>query len=318
MPANKRPQQQLQRVSPGVYRGPQGNLVQSPTGKMPLQQNNKPMQQGQQQAPAAQPQFANAQNRLDTLNNQIASSGQGPTAQQQATIAELQRRSNIAANNPAPTGNQVTPTLGGLNQGAQDLAATGTGYALDQLQTGEFANPFQAQLADRIGQEDLEGFRQNTYDQQYGYLTRDLGQQEQLAGQDVAQGLADRGIPYSADPNSRYQQEMKDYNNRFDRARGDARAQANQFAGQEMQRYFGINEQTRANQASEQYQQRNQRLGEIGTLSGVGMQNVTTLEGLKDVDAALKQQKKLQIMALNKQGSGGGSAPANPNPFEGL
>lgn len=320
----------MTRVSPGVYRNAQGGLVQSQNGRMPQPNQPKPQPQAAPQ-PAPQPQFANAQNRLNNLQAKLVASGQTPTAQQQKTMDELTRRAGIAANNAANQGGanqgtanqgaQVDPTIPGLSEGAQEVAAAGTQYALDQLNDGTFANPFQAQLADRVGQEDLEGFRSNIYDQQYGYLTRDLGQQEAQAGQDISQSLADRGIPYSADPMSRYQQEMRDYNNRFDRARADARAQAGQFAGQEMQRYFGINEQTRANQLSEQLQGRNQQLNEINMLPQLGMQPISTYESLQDVDAARKQQKQLAIKALNKPsggGSGGWSPPANPNPFEGL
>lgn len=279
------------------------------------------------QAAAAPPnanRFAGAQGRMDALNAKIAAGGGDPTRKQQRALNVLQNRANqFAAANPNQPIN--TPaTLPGIQQGNMNIAATGNEYAQNLLANGGFQNPFTYDLSPRIGQDNLNNFRQSAFDTQYGYLTRDLGQQEAQAGQDIGQSLTDRGITYSADPNSRYQQEMRDYTNRFDRARADARAQADQFAGQEMQRMFGINEQTRANQMNEQGGQWNQRLSDIAGFSNLGIPNVMGFEQLTDQDKALRKQWK--IAQLQKGGSGGGGGggtaqPAGPNhsnPFTGL
>ena len=50
----KAPQQPLQRLSPGVYRGPEGNLVNAQGGQLPtgnLPEARKPEPQGMTQAP---------------------------------------------------------------------------------------------------------------------------------------------------------------------------------------------------------------------------------------------------------------------------
>lgn len=266
--------------------------------------------QNQNQAPAP---HARAADRYAALQASIGDNQ--PTRRQQRTLNTLQGRMNQAQGD-------TQANLGGLNQGQQNIAAGGTDIALRMLESDQFQNPYQApQTPNRLNDGDIMGLRNDVYNQQYEYLTRDLGQQEAQAGQDVSQSLADRGITYSADPNSRYQQEMRDYNNRFDRARADARAQANQFAGQESQRAFGMNEQVIANILSQGLDQRNQNVNEIGYFTQLAQPGVGLYEGLKDVDAERRARNKIQQQAMSGGGgsSGGGTpGPAYSNPYQGL
>lgn len=260
-----------------------------------MAQNNRRQNQ-------AAPTYAKAAPRLDALNAKIAAAGGQATKKQQQAVNTLQNRVGMAQNQTTPA------TVPGLQQGQQNIAAAGTDIALNHLQSGQFQNPYAAPVTpDRLAQGDLTALRDNVYNEQYGYLTRDLGQQEAQAGQDVQQQLADRGITYSNDPNSQYQQQMKDYTNRFDRARLDARSQATQLAGQEMQRSFGMNEQQIANILSQGMDTRNQQMGELGAFSQLGQTGVFGYNQLQDVDLQRKQQKALEMAALNRQGGGGGS-----------
>ena len=248
------------------------------------------------------PTYAKAAPRLDALNAKIAAAGGHATQKQQQAINTLQGRINTTQNSTTPA------NVPGLQQGQQNIAAAGTDIALNHLQSGQFQNPYAPpETPGRIADGDLMALRDQAYNTQYNYLTSDLAQQEAQAGQDVQQQLADRGITYSNDPNSQYQQQMTDYTKRFDRARADARAQASQFAGQEAQSMFGMNEQQIANILSQGLDNRNQQMGELGAFSQLGQTGVFGYEQLQDTDLLRKQQKAMELAALNKMGGGGGS-----------
>jgi hypothetical protein len=97
----------------------------------------------------------------------------------------------------------------------------------------------------------LMGDRQRIENSVFQGLTRDL---ERNRGRDMEaaqQSLYNRGITYSNDPNSRYQQELGDLNRRYDDMNQNARLQATQFGGQELANQFGMGLQSHQQQLSD-------------------------------------------------------------------
>lgn len=239
-------------------------------------------------------QRARLQNRLNNVNERIIANktqriqNAGDLQKAEFASADYLADRNIALNNPTqinPFGQQevtydangnpvVTQTLSdaqaGLLQSGQGLSQAGLDMAFGALQGSGLGQAFNPQLADRTTTGDLNADRARIEDEVFGRLTRDLDQQYGNAMQAKEQELYNKGIPFSPDPNSRYQQELNAINRRFDDQRADARAQAVQLGGQEFERSFGIGEQLRANQFAEQAGMNNQNLSQIGALQGFG------------------------------------------------
>lgn len=162
-----------------------------------------------------------------------------------------------------PTGQPATPGLpANAEQGQNQLSQVGAGIAQGQLQSGAFSQPFQFEANDAA--------RQRIEDAAYARLTRRVGDKETVDNEMLKQNLADRGIPYSNDPNSRYQQEFKDLNDRYDTIRENAAQDAVNMGGQEMQRNYDI--------SSGAY---NTGLAGLSSLSQLGLQGTLGFEGNK-------------------------------------
>ena len=169
----------------------------------------------------------------------------------------------------------------------------------------------------RYGADSLEANRAKVEDAVYKRLTKNVDYRQGLERQDVEQQLANRGIPYSNDPNSQYQQQMKDFNDRYDNIRADAMNSAVVSGGDEYSRNVGINETQRANDFTLQSGQRNQQLNESGQLAnfGAGLQNpnYTQFQGAQlnygsptAADAAFKQLANQRAQIAKSGGGGGG------------
>lgn len=165
----------------------------------------------------------------------------------------------------------VTQTLSADQQKISDqdtkLSTLGRSVAEAQINSGNFNQNFNPELSNRYGKGDLQQDRSRIEQATYGYLTRDMADQNQRDENGLAQRLAVAGI----DPNSdRARREWQNLRDSQARERGDARYQAVQLGGQELERNFGIGEQRRANQLSEQLATRGQQLGEINQFSNLG------------------------------------------------
>ncbi len=232
--------------------------------------------------------------------------------QLQAAYAKLKAPSPapipVAPASTVPTGLPTNPTTGApevpFNVGSSEsiqavggsqegLNLKGAGIANQNLSNPVVANPFTFQADDAA--------RQRIEDQAFARLTRGVDDKERQGKQELMQNLADRGIPYSNDPNSRYQMEMNDFNNRFDTIRGNARQDATAMGGQELQRQYDIQ--------SGAY---NTALSGTDALSKIGLSGSVAFEQLSDADKARALQKWL----ANKQmGGRGGGASASDNGF---
>lgn len=279
--------------------------------------------------------------------------------QSELTAADYEAAKNLQLANPNqvnPFGNRaitrdqegnitVTDSLSGGQQkilsNEEALSNVGRELAIGQLQSGAFGDVFNPQLAPRVSSGDLASDRQRYEDAIFAKFTRDQGEQKKLEEEQLRQRLYNQGIPFSADPESRYQQELKAFNKRYDTLRENAMQTATQLGGEEYQRNFGINEQLIANQLSQQQAVRNQRMGEVSNLSGLGAglmlpnfqayqaptynpANPTdiyaTFEQLSDADKDRALQKWIASQTLKKSGGGGGGGGGSTtdSAFEGL
>lgn len=282
-------------------------------------------------------------NQAVAQTNEIKDAGSALRADQTGAMQEAQ--TNLRLNNPdvlGPTGSQkVTQNADGsvtVNQnlsenqqrlltGNENLSNRGLDLAMQQLGSAGFGNPFAPQLAGRTTTGDLNSDRARIENEVFARLTRDMDQEYRNAKQAKEAELANRGIAFNSDPNSRYQQELNGIDKRYDTVRADARQRAAEMGGQELERSFGINEQLIANQLSQQQGIRNQNLGEVGTLSNMGagllLPNFQPYQGANydpanpaALDQAFRelglsqQQINLQKRALAQKG-GSGRGPSS-------
>lgn len=151
-----------------------------------------------------------------------------------------------------------------LDQGEQ---LTQTGQNLAQGTLSQFQAGFNPATAQRTTSGNLEADRARIEDQVFGRLTRGMDEQKGNERQDLEQTLHNRGIPLGS---KQFNDQMAEFDKRYDTRIADARAQATQMGGDEYSRNFGINEQLIANQISQGQSIRNQNLSEANALQGMG------------------------------------------------
>lgn len=246
-------------------------------------------------AVAAETQFANqtAENAIRYQNpNQI-----NPFGSQTTTIDPETGQPTVSQT--------LSPEEQRIYQGGAQLSGYGRELAASRLQSGGFDQAFNPQLNERWSSGQLEADRARIEEEVFGRLTKNLERDQALAMQQAETTLQERGIPYSGDPNSRYQQELRAVNERFDAQKTDARQRAAEIGGQEYSRNFGIGEQLRTNQLGEQQGIRNQNIGEIGTFGQLGPgQTLPQFQGFQAPNYApqspLSAYGILQGIQLNK------------------
>ena len=101
--------------------------------------------------------------------------------------------------------------------------------------------------------------RERIENEMYNKYTRDLDREYGRGREQVEQDLANKGIAYSNDPDSRYQQMLGDFDRRYDEQRQNARQGAVEFGGQELQRQFNMG-----------LQGHQQNLSDVATLQNYG------------------------------------------------
>ena len=244
----------------------------------------------------------------------------------QLTKRQQRRQDRIAAREAAAAGappsglpdmavaDKLSPSEQGIYTGGTDLTNQALDMAGANLGGTKLGAAFDPTLAERTTSGDLLADRQRIEDEVFGRLTRDMDTNFSKDQQQLEQTLANKGIPFVSEC---YKQEMQNLNDRYDRSKLDARRQATELGGGEFSRSFGIGEQLRANQLSEQQGIRNQQLGEVGTLAntGPGLQNFFNMAGIQNQEDQLALQEfiaKLQakttksVAKINQGGSGGG------------
>lgn len=278
---------------------------------------------------------------------EIKDAGSALEAEQTAGLDEAQ--TNIKINNPnvtGPTGSQkvvqnadgsasveqsLSPDQQDILDKNEGLSQKGLDLAINQLGGSGLGTAFNPQLAGRTTTGDMNADRARIENEVFSRLTRDMDQEYGNSKQGKEAELANRGIAYSSDPNSRYQQELTGIDKRYDSVKADARQRAAEIGGTELQRSFGINEQLIANQMSQQQGVRNQNLQEVGGLSNMGagllLPNFQPYQGANydpanpaALDQAFRQlglsqqEINLQKKALAQKGGGGGGGGGQAQP----
>lgn len=216
-----------------------------------------------------------------------------------------------------------------LEQG-QNLTTQGQQLAsqtLSGLQAG-----FNPETIARTNTGDLAANRARIEEQVFGRLTRGLDEEKANERQQMEQILRNRGIPLGS---KQFNDQMAQFDKRYDTRIANARAQAAEMGGAEYSRDFGINEQTIANQISQAQAIKNQNLAEAQAYQGMGTglmnpefqgyqgtqyqaPDVLGAIGAKQGETALKieQQKANTAQQLaNRAPSGGSSTPTVKSPF---
>lgn len=187
----------------------------------------------------------------------------------------------------------VPVTAQQVGQTQNTLANTSAGIAQGQLQSGAVSEPFSFQSDDAA--------RQRVEEAAYGRLTRGVDDRFARDTEQAKQDLANRGIQYDPNPESRYQQELRDLNTRYDTIKNDARQNATYLGGQEMQNNYNI--------AAGTY---NTRLGGIDTTSKIGLGGSVAFEQLSQADKDRLMQMAITKLQLKNRGGGGGVTPEDP------
>lgn len=123
----------------------------------------------------------------------------------------------------------LSPEQKEILAGGQELTKGGQGIAQG------YVDEYQ-----KFGPEDFGDYRAKIEDSVFTRLSQNMDQDYQNTRQAKEQELFNKGIPYSQDPNSRFQQELGGIDRRYDEAKLQARSQAATMGGEEMQRQFGI------------------------------------------------------------------------------
>lgn len=147
---------------------------------------------------------------------------------------------------PTTTQNLSDPQQGILDRGQQ---LTQMGQDLAKQNLGGYS---QFRFDDK-------GERSRIEDEVFNRLNRDTEMNREREMKAKEQELFNKGIPYSNDPNSRFQQEIGDLNRRYDDITASNRSRAVEQGGDELQRNYGF-----------QLGQHQQGLSDTGYLQGMG------------------------------------------------
>jgi hypothetical protein len=244
----------------------------------------------------------------------------------EADVGNYEANTNIKLNNPNvtnPFGSQkvtrnadgsvsLDQTLSEEQQGILDrgenLTKTGQELAAGNLAGYQKFGMGQDAVADRARMEEAV----------YGRLTRDFDQRQKQDAGDAEQQLYNKGIAFSADPNSRYQQELRAVSQRYDDARGNARAQAVELGGSEYQRNADIglasHQQGMADTTTLQQQGTGLQVPNFQAYQGssIDMKSPTEVDLAYKQLANEKKQTQAQIDASRRRGGSGGGAATTP------
>lgn len=256
----------VQRLSPGVYRDQRtGKLIKAATEAQALQ-----MSQGGGKPQPGAGQQAGGQ----------GGGGQNLTpAQRQTRKGTAFGTSNVAGTtqttvNPntgaAYTEETLSPGQQAVFEAGEQLSTQGLEGATDYLGKSDLTTPFDPKAPDRTVPTDLEASREQAYQTALKYLSRDTDAAYARDKEQLAQTLANQGIEYNADPNSRYQRELGDMERKYRDIRESAQDRARLASGEELERSFGIDEQRIANIIDQSLKTREGQRADVTTLSNLG------------------------------------------------
>lgn len=227
--------------------------------------------------------------------------------------------------NALGTQQQVSANASGVPPVAAVPGMEGTPGVLEssqsKLQDAGMGTAFNPTLTPTSTTGDLQADRARIEEEVFGRLTRDLDKNKARDRQELEQSLYNRGIGVG---NPLYNQQMNEFDQKYNDMTTDARQRAAEIGGQELDRSFGMGWQQRQNEYGEQSGIRNQNLKEIQDVNTMSLDTFKTLFGIKNEQEALQlqkyianQQKKTQLQIANinanarNSGGGGGGQPAD-------
>lgn len=330
---------ELKRISAGRYQDPKtGKIHNLATPKDVAAMNKKLYGGGASKSGAsggtklsrAQPSLTDPLKRETELGVAV-----GGKLGQNVSDAQKINTENIAAGNLGTNANIQGP-LGSQNTTVDPVTGQATTtQALSQPQQGLLDQGQKlSSTGNQIAQGQLEGMGQFNFDQSQGgrqkmadsvfnQLSRGMDTRHAQQKQDSAQSLYDRGIQFSNDPNSRYQQELKSMEQGQSDERLSYANQAYQSGLGEQQAQFGMSQGQRQQQMSDlgSFQQQGTGLmmpnfqatqgtaSDLGSMAQLGQQQQQLGTQDKVADATLK---KLQTSG---RGGSSGSGTQTTSPF---
>lgn len=274
------------------------------------------------------------------LIQQIQAKGgraKAPNLQARLVALEAQIRTAKGGGAPTDTPAPVNATVPEVFQGQKNIADAAGKTALENLQASTAApnglsTAFAPTLTAAPTTGNLEADRARIEADVYGRLTTGLQDQYKQTREQAAQTLRNKGIPFSDDPNSRYQKELGVLDRQYADQQLAARQTATGMGGQEYQRNFDIGQTLRQNEFNLQSGARNQQLGEVTALSQVGVPGTLSFAELQQQKQQAAKDRALQkalaqiqantaLTIAEKQAqtarltSGGGGEDLSDSPF---
>jgi hypothetical protein len=175
---------------------------------------------------------------------------------------------------------------------------------------------------------DLMADRGRIEEEVFGRLTKNLDANKARDKQELEQSLYNRGIGVG---NPLYNQQMSEFEERYDNMTTDARQRAAEVGGQELDRTFGMGWTQRQNEMSEGKTINDVNMGNVKDINQMSLDTFATLFDIKNRDEAMALQKyiaelqsKTQTKTANisanasksiaamKSGGGGGGGDTGP------
>jgi hypothetical protein len=234
--------------------------------------------------------------KLAQIDQQISAMRNAPqAAAPEVPPSGAQAPDTFAAIDPEYTAPKPKDNLRFLGRKAIDAATSNLG----QTELGQAFNP---DVMARASQEDIAAQRAAVEEALFKNLTKNLESDKARDAEQLSQSLANRGIPVGSEL---YNQQMQQFNDRYDTITQNARNSASILGLQELQGLTGVQEEIIGNQYNQAAGVRDQQLQEISGLTDLDLAS-------KDF-ALRKKQLQIQQQALN-QPTGGG-APQEEDPF---
>lgn len=209
----------------------------------PKYANRLPGGSNDQSAPVDDVTAGTTQQLIDDAKVQKPGSvyGADVAAENDESAAQIKYQ-NPNVTNPLGTSNTTVNDDGtvsvdqSLSENQKAILETGEGLTQSGMnQAGQLLSGYQ-----KFGYDSGNSGRERIEDAVYSRLTKNMDRDRGRELEAAKQSLHNRGIQFSDDPNSRYQQELGAINERYDSQRLDAMNQAVMTGGSEMQRDYSI------------------------------------------------------------------------------
>lgn len=150
--------------------------------------------------------------------------------------------------------------------------------------------------------ETLQQGRQRVEDDLFNSYKRRMDPLRSQEREGLAQSLISRGIGFSSDPNSRYQQEMKSFEQKWNDAYADANTQAMAQGADEQQRQYTLGSSLRNDAYAERQNARNNAFLDYNNVLGAGGQVAVNTPNFQAMTPVVGQATDLSSLASGYRG----------------